>query len=400
MSPTLPLSSADCDTWRSLLDDDAPRACYVHIPFCRQRCFYCDFATGVGTAAAIEAYVQKLCAQIQQLPGSDVSLSTLFFGGGTPSLLQPEQLARIVCVLQTRFSFAANLEFSLEANPGTVDRSQLAAYREIGVNRISLGVQAFQPELLKICGRLHDVEAVYQTVEDLRAAGFDNINLDLIFGLPQQTMAQWQYSLQEAIALAPTHLSTYDLTVEPDTRFGQLYRPGDAPLPSDETTVDMYLEAITTLERAGYEHYEISNFARPDRQCRHNRVYWESRSYYGLGMGAAGYIRGQRYLHPRTLTEYVQLVDDERIPEITAASLAEQMTDELMVGLRLREGIALSHLEKRYGRDRLKTVLTVLEPHIVRGWVSATGDRLRLIPPRGWLFSNVILVDIMEGLET
>lgn len=398
MPPALSIPPAN--TWQSLPVIDAPSACYIHIPFCRRRCHYCDFATGLGTAELIETYVQKLCAQIRQLPRSQVPLSTLFFGGGTPSLLHADQLDRIVQSLQSRFSFAADLEFSIEANPGTVDRDKLAAYKQLGVNRISLGVQAFQPELLEACGRLHGVDEVYRAVADLQQAGFTNFNLDLIFGLPAQTLAQWQYSLQEAIALAPTHISTYDLTIEPETRFGRLYQPGDAPLPTDETTVEMYLEAASVLTQAGYDHYEISNFARPGRQCRHNRVYWENRSYYGLGMGAAGFLSDRRYLHPRTLAEYFQLVDAQQMPDFQMLSLSEQMTDELMVGLRLREGIALSHLESRYGRDRLQAVLQALDPHAAKGWVTWESERLRLIPPDGWLFSNVILVAAMGILES
>ncbi|MEO1131647.1 MAG: radical SAM family heme chaperone HemW [Cyanobacteria bacterium J06639_1] len=385
--------------WSVLLDADTPQACYVHVPFCRRRCHYCDFATGLGTADLIDTYVQKLCLQIEQLPVSAVPLKTLFFGGGTPSLLHPDQLDRITTALRSRFSFSEDLEFSLEANPGTVDRAKLAAYRDSGVNRVSLGVQAFQAELLEACGRLHGVEEVYRAVEDVRAAGFDDFNLDLIFGLPHQTREQWQTSLREVIALHPAHISTYDLTIESETRFGRLYQPGDTPLPTDEATVQMYLEAIAQLTAAGYEHYEISNFARPGHQCRHNRVYWENQSYFGLGMGAAGYIARRRYLHPRTLNEYFQLVDCGHIPEPETRSPSEQMMDELMVGLRLREGIALSHLEANYGGDRLQTVLNALAPHAERGWVSWTGDRLRLLPPEGWLFSNSVLVRAMHALD-
>ncbi|MEO0852524.1 MAG: radical SAM family heme chaperone HemW [Cyanobacteria bacterium J06648_11] len=392
------MRSTQC-SWTELLATDTPQACYVHIPFCRRRCLYCDFATGLGTAELIDTYVRTLCRQVEQLPASEVPLTTLFFGGGTPSLLHPEQLNRVVATLRSRFSFAKDLEFSLEANPGTVDRVKLSAYRDIGVNRISLGVQAFQRELLEACGRLHGVDEVYQAVEDLQAAGFDDFNLDLMFGLPHQTLAQWQASLAEVIAIAPTHISTYDLTIESETRFGKLYQPGDAPLPTDDATVQMYLEAIAQLEAAGYKHYEISNYARSGRQCRHNRVYWENQSYVGLGMGAAGFIAGQRYTHPRTLSEYFQLVDREQVPEAETRSLSEHMLDELMVGLRLREGIALSHLEAKYGSDRLIALLNALDAHAERGWVSWTGDRLQLLPPEGWLFSNSVLVRAMHALD-
>jgi oxygen-independent coproporphyrinogen-3 oxidase len=300
--------------------------------------------------------------------------------------------------------FAANAEISLEANPGTVTQASLEGHRTAGVNRISLGVQAFQPELLAACGRMHDVEAVYRAVADLRAAGFTNFNLDLIFGLPHQTKAHWRESLAEVVAIAPAHVSLYDLTIESGTRFGRWYRPGDTPLPSEAETVEMYHEAIATLTAAGYEHYEISNFARPGYQCRHNRIYWENRSYHGLGMGATGYVGGRRYQQPDTLAAYFKLVDSGRWPTAPIATPAEQLADTLMLGLRLREGLDVAELETRFGPKAIASILAVLAPFGDLGWVEvsrrdAGGDRLRLVPPEGWLFSNSILVDLLGAID-
>ncbi|MEM9569261.1 MAG: radical SAM family heme chaperone HemW, partial [Cyanobacteria bacterium P01_E01_bin.34] len=275
-----------------------PTAAYLHIPFCRRRCHYCDFATGRGTPELIERYVQLLCQQIQQVIGEFPPLQTIFFGGGTPSLLSGEQLQRIVNALGDRIGISPTAEISLEANPGTVSLRSLQHYRNAGINRISLGVQAFQSNLLEACGRLHGVNEIYEAINHLKTAGFDNFNLDLIFGLPHQSIDHWQYSLEEVVRLAPTHVSLYDLTIESGTRFGRLYQPGSQPLPSDGDTVEMYQMAITILTQAGYHHYEVSNFARPNHQCLHNRVYWENRSYHGWGMGATGYVDGQRYEQP------------------------------------------------------------------------------------------------------
>ena len=384
---------------------DFPTAAYLHIPFCRRRCHYCDFATGRGTGELIETYVQSLCSQIGSIATPHSSskteevLQTVFFGGGTPSLLTGEQLSRLLTVLRKQLQFSSTAEISLEANPGTINRQKLTDFRAAGVNRISLGAQAFQPELLEACGRLHGVEEVYQAVTDLRLAGFENFNLDLIFGLPHQTLDHWQESLQEVIRLAPPHVSLYDLTVESGTRFGRLYKPGSQPLPSDLDTVEMYKLAIALLSEAGYHHYEVSNFAKPGYECRHNRVYWENRSYYGLGMGATGYVEGRRYENPKTLAEYFQMVERHAMPTAERVSPQDRLVDTLMLGLRLSEGISIPELVAQFGQEAMDTILSTLQTYRERSWVEASGDRLRLLPPDGWLFSNSILVDLMAALS-
>ncbi len=380
-----------------------PSAAYMHIPFCRKRCHYCDFATGLGTQDLIERYVQTLCTEITRIPrapncldSTDQQLNTIYFGGGTPSLLTVDQMERILSTLADQIPFAADAEVSMEANPGTITREHLAGYKQVGINRVSLGVQAFQPELLEVCGRLHGVEEVDQAVADLRAVGLDNFSLDLIFGLPHQTLDHWQESLDRAIALAPRHISLYDLTIEAGTKFGRIYQPGSSPLPTEETTVDMYTLAIQTLTAAGYEHYEISNFAQNDYQCRHNRVYWENGSYYGLGMGATGYVQGRRIQQPQTLHEYFQTIDQQIPLTAPVVTPTDCWLDTLMVGLRLREGLDLDDLRNLFSYAHVDRALTVLEPFRSEGWVDWAEGRLRLIPPQGWLFSNTILVTLFD----
>jgi putative oxygen-independent coproporphyrinogen III oxidase len=381
---------------------DWPEAAYLHIPFCRQRCHYCDFATGLGTRELIATYVQRLCQEIGSsyrycdLPGDPRPLTSIFFGGGTPSLLTVEQLGQILNRLQERIPFHPECEISLEANPGTITRDQLAGYRALGVNRISLGVQAFQPELLAACGRLHGVEEVYDAVSDLEAVGLNNFNLDLIFGLPHQTLEHWHNSLQTLIEINPPHVSIYDLTIESGTKFGRMYRPGDVPLPTEETTVEMYLMARELLTQAGYIHYEISNFARPEYSCRHNRVYWENRPYFGFGMGSVGYEGGQRIQQPKTLYDYFELVKARIRPTAPLTTPEEAWMDTLMLGLRLQEGLDLAHLQESFGDRKVKQALDRLDPYFERGWASCGEGRLRLIPPDGWLFSNEILKDLFE----
>ncbi|HCF27176.1 MAG TPA: coproporphyrinogen III oxidase, partial [Cyanobacteria bacterium UBA11049] len=284
-----------------------PTAAYLHIPFCRRRCYYCDFAVSiVGDAPpqlaptvspssisnaptwhSIAQYVDILCQEIISTPTGERSLDTVFFGGGTPSLLTVPQLEQILTTVDRHIGIASGAEISVEMDPGTFDRAKLHGYSQLGVNRISLGVQAFQANLLAACGRSHTPNDIHAAVEAIHQVGLQNVSLDLISGLPHQTMDDWNASLQQAIALDPTHLSVYDLTIEPETAFGRQYTPGADPLPSDEQTADMYRLAQQTLTRAGFQHYEVSNYAKPGYQCRHNRVYWENRPYYGFGMGAA-----------------------------------------------------------------------------------------------------------------
>ncbi len=373
-------------------------AAYLHIPFCRRRCYYCDFATSRGTADLIERYVTALCQQIRQYDPPAHPLTTVFLGGGTPSLLSPVQMTTILTTLRQHLGIVATAEVTTEANPGTLSRSQLADYRAAGINRVSLGVQAFQDNLLELCGRGHGVAEVYQAIDDLMAVGITNFNLDLIFGLPEQTLADWQDSLERLLAIRPSHVSLYDLTIEPGTRFGLQYRLGDQPLPSDETTVTMYLEARDRLTAAGYDHYEIANFALPGYQCRHNRVYWHNGEYYGLGMGAVGYQNRQRYEQPKYLAEYFSQVEAGTLPQAPTTDMATELMDTLMVGLRLAEGVSAARLAT-FSTSLVKAVETRLQPFIEAGWLTMTPDVWRLSTPDGWLFSNEVFVAIIDTLS-
>jgi oxygen-independent coproporphyrinogen-3 oxidase len=384
---------------------------YLHIPFCRQRCFYCDFAIAIGGQDLKARYVEAICQEIvltadQVAIANRYPLQTIFFGGGTPSLLDVQQISTILATIADVFEIAAEAEISLEANPGTVTLESLQGYKAAGVNRISLGAQAFQLELLDQAGRGHGVDEIYAAVEAIAAAGITNFSLDLISGLPNQDMSQWQDSLTRAIALQPTHISVYDLTIEPGTAFGKRYQAGDHPLPSEEATVDMYLLAHRQLQEAGYAHYEISNYARPGYQCRHNLGYWHNRPFYGVGMGATSYVDQCRIDRPRKMRDYFQMIDDWRdggiVPTAPPDSQNAALFDTLMQGLRLAKGISLDHLRKNYGEALVETVLNCLQPYFQTGWAKITGDReahLILVIPDGWLFSNQVIADLFAALE-
>lgn len=406
---------------------------YIHIPFCRRRCYYCDFPVSVvgdknpvtgdrmngSNSGTIAQYVEFLCQEIrQQVPNISTygkPLNTVFFGGGTPSLLAVAQVHQVLQALDQCFGIAAEAEISMEVDPGTFDPAQILGYHTAGVNRVSVGVQAFQENLLQAAGRSHTVEDIYRALDWIHAAGFTNISLDLISGLPHQTLADWETSLEKAIALSPTHLSCYDLTVEPVTAFGRQYKPGAKPLPSDETTAEMYRMAHRILTAAGYDHYEISNHAKPGYPCRHNRVYWENRPFYGFGMGATSYIAGDRVARPRKTWDYYEWVGkvrektENRRQKIEKQSLLlpsyDLLLDTLMLGLRLQEGLAIAPLVEQFGEAAIARVWQRLQPYQKTGWVAVEPEsaiemtaieRIRLTNPEGFLFSNVVLTDLFE----
>ena len=420
-----------------------PSSAYLHVPFCRRRCYYCDFPVFVvgdrkngENSGTIVQYVAVLCQEIQATPNLGASLKTVFFGGGTPSLLSVSQLSHILETVDGKFGIAAGAEISIEIDPGTFTLEQLRGYAAAGVNRVSLGVQAFQDELLQACGRSHSVAEIFEAVEIVRSAGIVNFSLDLISGLPHQTLAQWESSLKSAVEIGPTHLSSYDLIVEQGTAFGRYFEAGAQPLPADETAAQMYRLAREILTGEGYEHYEISNYARPGYQCRHNRVYWENRPYYGLGMGAASYVQGRRVTRPRKTQEYYQWVRDlseggfaatpklegEIQPDIEReieqnfqVSENDVLLETLMLGLRLAEGVRLSALTQKFTQPTVDKIWRCLQPYWRQGWVEIAGEdgaiatfgegaklplsaNLRLSDPEGFLFSNTILADLFSKL--
>ncbi|MEG4345602.1 radical SAM family heme chaperone HemW [Microcoleus sp. A003_D6] len=419
-----------------------PSSAYLHVPFCRRRCYYCDFPVFVvgdrkngDNSGTIVQYVAVLCQEIQETPNLGASLKTVFFGGGTPSLLSVSQLSNILETVDRKFGIAAGAEISIEIDPGTFTLEQLRGYAAAGVNRVSLGVQAFQDELLQACGRSHSVAEIFEAVEIVRSAGIVNFSLDLISGLPHQTLEQWEASLKSAVEISPTHLSSYDLIVEQGTAFGRYFQAGAQPLPADETAAQMYRLARDILTGEGYEHYEISNYARDGYQCRHNRVYWENRPYYGLGMGAASYVEGRRLTRPRKTQEYYQWVRSMPVtfpatPKIGGetqhdiypaieqnfqVSENDVLLETLMLGLRLAEGVSLWALTEKFTQQTVDKIWHCLQPYWRQGWVEIiTEDRaiatlgeggklpvsgnLRLSDPEGFLFSNTILADLFSKL--
>jgi putative oxygen-independent coproporphyrinogen III oxidase len=389
---------------------------YIHIPFCRRRCYYCDFPVFVvgdrktgANSGNIQLYVEQLGREIGLQINYGQPLETIFFGGGTPSLLTVGQLGQILDWLASKIGIAAGAEISMEIDPGTFDLAQLQGYRAAGVNRVSIGVQAVQDHLLQLCGRSHTVADIYHAVELIHQGGVANWSLDLISGLPQQTLADWEASLNAAIELNPQHISCYDLIVEAQTPFAKQYQPGDTPLPSDETTAEMYRTAQQILTAAGYNHYEISNYAKSDYQCRHNLTYWHNLPYYGFGMGAASYLDGYRFTRPRKTQAYYQWLADGGDWRVEPISQHDRFLETLMLGLRLKEGVSLKSIEANFGTQVLASLWTCLHRYQQSGWIETIDDcgsivknvsiltpqySIRLTDPEGFLFSNVVLAEI------
>lgn len=365
-------------------------------------------------------YITTLLREIAATPRPDHSppLETVFFGGGTPSLLSVAQVETILNAIDQRFGIATTAEISMEMDPATFERSHIQGYKNAGVNRISLGAQAFQSELLSAAGRFHRRADILQAASLIHQTGIENFSLDLISGLPNQTIEDWQDSLEQAIALAPTHLSIYDLVVEPQTAFDRYFTPGEAPLPSDQVTAEMYNMAYQFLTERGYDHYEICNFAKPGYEARHNLTYWRCEFNYGFGMGATSYINHQRIDRPRTQKTYQdwvsQFIANGGKTEDTVLPKEEQVMETIMMGLRLAPGISMAQIYAVYRETGLRKLESAIAPHIQNQWVIVSnaqkvssnitnlepGSRIRLSDPKGFLMSNVVITDAFNALES
>jgi oxygen-independent coproporphyrinogen-3 oxidase len=381
---------------------------YVHIPFCQSKCAYCDFNSYAGLESLIEPYVGALIAEmgLWHEPIQDMSVATVFFGGGTPSLLPLPEMERIVTALRQRFRLAADAEFSFEANPGTVDLPYLQGLRSLGVNRLSLGVQSFHDDELAMLGRIHTAAEAREAYHTACQAGFDNVNLDLIYGLPHQTMTAWQQTVREAIALRPDHLSLYALSLEEGTPLADAVANSRLPPLDADLAADMYLWAEDALATARYQHYEISNWALPGRQCRHNLAYWLNEPYLGLGAGAHSCFGGFRFANVKDPRRYIALVEESakghgRLAEGLAPFLAglghiasvEQMTaartvaETVVLGLRLVEGLPLEEFRRRFGRELMSAYGPQVEELEALGLLQRVDGCLRLTT-RGRLLGN------------
>ena len=325
-----------------------PSSAYVQIPFCTQICYYCDFSKVFIKNQPVDAYLEHL---IQETRSYEIGkLRTLYIGGGTPTALSAQQLAYLLTELPKVMDLSEVEEFTIEANPGDLDTDKIAVLKDSQVNRVSLGVQTFDNKMLKKIGRSHQEQDIYDNIRYLKQAGFDNISIDLIYALPGQTMDQVKENVAKAIDLDIPHMSLYSLILENHTVFMNRMRRGKLPLPKEELEAEMFEYIIEELEKAGFEHYEISNFSKPGFESRHNLVYWDNAEYYGLGAGASGYVDGIRYKNHGPIRHYLEAVEagKARITE-EHLTLEEKMEEELFLGLRKKTGVSKARFEEKFG---------------------------------------------------
>jgi oxygen-independent coproporphyrinogen-3 oxidase len=331
-----------------------PRSLYIHIPFCPAKCPYCAFVTHIGSLKLVEPYLQALVLEAEHAAAGRpcLPLETVYLGGGTPSVLTPRQFDRLITEIRRIFGVSPGAEITLEAHPDTVDHEKLAGFREAGATRISFGGESLRPNELLSLGRTHLRSRVLDAVREARAEGFDDINVDLMYGVPEQTLASWDQTLAEVLDAAPDHLSLYPLSIEPRTVFARLRNRNQLELPADEIVAEMYSLACRRLSAAGYGHYEIANWARPGRQSRHNLAYWRNLDFHAIGVGAHGYLRPYRFENLTQTGRYIETVlagGSPRQVEIhTDATL--EASDTIMLGLRLlQEGLDTRDIQRRYG---------------------------------------------------
>jgi len=368
-----------------------PLSIYIHIPFCVRKCLYCDFLSAPASGETMEAYASCLCREIEAAGKlyPDYEVRTVFFGGGTPSILKKERICQIMEVLRRAFSLAEDAEITIEVNPGTVDADKLAAYYAAGINRLSIGVQSLQENELQALGRIHSTEDFFQTYSMAIKSGFNNINVDLMSAIPEQTLESCQDTLRQLLSLdrPPSHISAYSLIIEEGTPFYE----NTPVLPDEEMDRLFYKITNDILKAAGYHRYEISNYAREGCECRHNRVYWERGEYLGFGIGAASLMQETRFSNIRDLQTYLKLLSGEAADgpstgqltehlrqEVSHLTEREQMEEFMFLGLRLTEGVSKKRFFKTFGKKFTDVYPGISEKLIREGLLVQEGDRLKL----------------------
>ena len=364
-----------------------PRHLYVHVPFCARRCSYCDFSIAVRSTVPVREYLDALATEIAVRYGTGEAwrLDTLYLGGGTPSRLGAEGIGQLIDIVTARASLEPNAELTIEANPEDVSVDTVTAWRNAGVNRVSLGAQSFQDAVLSWMHRVHDAAAIPRAVDAIRSGGIDNISLDLIFALPVALERDWDADLSAALALQPQHLSLYGLTVEPHTPLGRWRERGSIAEAPEEQYAEEFLRAHDILARAGFEHYEVSNFARPGRASRHNSAYWTGASYGALGPSAHGFDGDERFWNVAAYAEWLRRLQDGRNPEggRERPDMEGKRAEAVYLGLRTRSGLMLE------GAD-----LARVQRWITAGWATlGDGNRL-LLTPQGWLRLDALASDL------
>lgn len=323
------------------------QSAYVHIPFCVRICTYCDFNKYYIDKQPVDEYLDALITEMKTRQHRDIQ--TMYVGGGTPTALNLQQLEKLLKAINDLFEIHG--EYSFEANPDELTNEKVQLLKDYGVNRISMGVQTFKPELLEILGRTHKTEDIYSAVNEAKKVGIQSVSLDLMFHLPKQTLADFEDSLERAISMDIDHISSYGLILEPKTQFYNMYRKGKLKLPNEDLGAEMYQFLMNRLKNSSFEQYEISNFAKPNHQSEHNKTYWKNEEYYGFGAGASGYVNGKRYTNLNPVKHYINSILEGKQPILTSnyPTLNEKMEEEMFLGLRMNKGVNKSNFHRKFG---------------------------------------------------
>ena len=370
---------------------------YIHIPFCVKKCAYCDFLSSPQDAKTIAKYVDGLVEEMKA--HNKEKVISIFLGGGTPSVLTTRQMIRIFHALRENFHICHDAEITIEANPGTVTVDKLQAYKQCGINRISFGLQSTNNVELKLLGRIHTYEEFLESYELARECGFDNINVDLISAIPKQSVETWEETLQKVIALEPEHISAYSLIVEDGTPFAKMYGegcPAEKDLPSEEEERAIYYKTEELLSKAGYHRYEISNYAKEGRECRHNLGYWERRDYLGIGLGASSLIDNTRYKNTDELLRYLEYSSNLKMiqEDIERLSIQEQMEEFMFLGLRKIEGVSIAEFQNQFGETLEKIYGKQIQMLIGQGLLKREGGRV-MLTKKGIDVSNQVFSELL-----
>lgn len=375
---------------------------YIHIPFCVRKCLYCDFLSAPADEDTKKAYMEALCLEIHEksVHYGEYEVSSIFFGGGTPTAVEADWIQRIMQILRTDYQISEDAEITMEMNPGTVEEKDVTVYSEAGINRLSIGLQSAWDEELQSLGRIHTYEKFLETYDLVRKAGFNNVNVDLMSALPGQTPQKYRESLEKVLGLMPPpeHISAYSLIIEEETPFYKAYEEDRMVLPTEEEEREMYHLTKCVLEQYGYERYEISNYAKPGKECRHNIGYWQRKNYVGFGIGAASLVENERFANGRDLEAYIKTpceVEEDR----ENLSVEEQMAETMFLGLRMEQGVSESLWMEEYHRSLTSVYGDVLQKHLKNGlleWTEVEEERFIRLTEKGIDVSNYVMADFLE----
>lgn len=368
---------------------------YIHIPFCKRKCYYCDFNSYAGYDYLFDDYIRALLMEIESNSTKDYNVVSVYIGGGTPNLLPPSYIEKILKSVFKNYKILDGCEITIEMNPGLITEEKLKIYKGSGINRVSIGLQAFQNRLLKYIGRIHTIEDFFENYELVKKF-FDNINIDLMYALPTQTFKEWQETLKEVVKLQPTHVSTYSLILEPNTSFYRLYEKGQLPIVDEEEELKMYHWGIEFLKEKGYHHYEISNFALPTFECRHNILYWECKNYLGFGAGAHSYMADVRYSNIENIKDYIKSILERKsaVKEKIKLTKQDRMAEFMFLGMRMTKGVCDKDFKKRFGISLFEIYKKVIQKYLKEGLIEIDNECVKLTE-RGIDVSNVIFEEFL-----